>query len=116
LYFNPKLQAQVPEELRPRKQGKTCFNFQRPDAGLFAQLDELTRIGRQAFERHGFLEPGAVPAERLTEALRAGGEDREAIGQGVSGRRSLLRRAAAVVHQARSPIRPAAAPLSVGAT
>src|SRR6185369_11425720 len=32
LYFNPKLQAAIPAELLPRKQGKTCFNFQRPDA------------------------------------------------------------------------------------
>jgi hypothetical protein len=75
LYFNPSLQAAVPAVLRPRKQGKTCFNFQRPDAELFAGLDELTRRGREGWERHGFLEPGPIPPERFGAALRAGGED-----------------------------------------
>src|SRR5829696_8893056 len=75
LYFNPRLQAAVPAELLPRKQGKTCFNFQKPDAALFAQLDTLTGLGRQAFERHGLMEPGVVPRERFDAALRAGGED-----------------------------------------
>src|SRR5256885_5636892 len=79
LYFNPKLQAAVPAELRPRKQGKTCFNFQRPDTALFAMLDELTRRGREGYERHGFLESGSIPPERFDAALRAGGEDPERI-------------------------------------
>src|SRR6266436_2147195 len=47
LYFNPKLRATIPPELLPRKQGKTCFNFQRPDDGLFAQLDALTGRARE---------------------------------------------------------------------
>jgi len=79
LYFNPKLQAAVPAELRPRKQGKTCFNFKRPDAALFAQIDVLTGLAREAFERHGFLEAGMIAPERFNAALRAGGEDPEAI-------------------------------------
>ena len=75
LYFNPALQATVPPELRKRQQGKTCFNFQRPDPALFEQLDELTRRGRDHFERHGLLEAGAIPPERFETALRAAGED-----------------------------------------
>jgi hypothetical protein len=79
LYFNPKLQAAVPPELLRRKQGKTCFNFQRPDAALFAMLDELTRQGREGFVRHGLLEVGPVSQDRLAAAMRAGGEDPEAL-------------------------------------
>lgn len=79
LYYNPKLQATIPPELLPRKQGKACFNFQRPDAALFAQLDALTARGREHYERHGLLIPGPVPAERFAEMLRASGEDPEAI-------------------------------------
>jgi hypothetical protein len=68
LYFNPGLQDAVPAELLRRKQGKACFNFQRPDAALFAQLDELTRAARANWERNGFLEPGAIPRERFESA------------------------------------------------
>jgi hypothetical protein len=79
LYFNPALQAAVPPELLRRKQGKTCFNFQRPDPDLFAKLDTLTRLAREHFERAGLLQPGQVPPERVDAALRAGGEDPQAL-------------------------------------
>jgi hypothetical protein len=75
LYYNPKLMATIPPELRARMQGKTCFNFQRPDAARFAELDALTRRAREQWERAGFLEPGPVPAERLALALEAAGAD-----------------------------------------
>jgi hypothetical protein len=55
LYFNPKLQAAVDPKLLARKQGKTCFNFQRPDDVLFAKLDELTAEARRQWETLGFL-------------------------------------------------------------
>jgi hypothetical protein len=79
LYYNPKLQAAIPPELLPRKQGKTCFNFQRPDDGLFQQLDELTGLAREHFERQGMLEAGPVTAERMEVAMRAAGNDPAAI-------------------------------------
>src|SRR5258706_16427541 len=79
LYFNPKLQAAIPAELLPRKQGKTCFNFQRPDPNLFTQLDTLTKLAREGFERHGLLNPGTVSQEQFATALRAAGEDPEAL-------------------------------------
>jgi len=72
LYYNPKLQATIPAELLPRKQGKTCFNFRRPDAALFAALDALTARARDAFERAGFLEPGPVTPEKLSASLLRG--------------------------------------------
>jgi hypothetical protein len=98
LYFNPKLQAAVPAALRPRKQGKTCFNFKRPDPTLFAMLDELTRLGREGIERAGFLKPGPVPRERFDSALRAGGEDPEQIARvrAAKGKRAAAKRAATV--------------------
>src|SRR5258706_13156239 len=79
LYFNPNLKAALPAELLPRKQGKTCFNFQRPDPNLFAQLDTLTKLARESFERHGLLNPGQISPETLNTALRAAGEDPHAI-------------------------------------
>jgi hypothetical protein len=81
LYYNPALQAAIAPELRARMQGKTCFNFQRPDAALFAGLDELTRLGREHWERAGFLEPGPIPPERFAAALRSAGEDPVAIAE-----------------------------------
>ncbi len=71
LYFNPKLQAAVPPELMRRKQGKTCFNFQRPDPALFAQLDALTRLGREHFQHAGLLQPGPVAMEALKARTQA---------------------------------------------
>ena len=62
LYFNPGLQSAVPPELRPRKQGKTCFNFKRdPEPGSY-RCDHA-RGGRPAFAeevREGG--PGGLPA------------------------------------------------------
>ncbi len=96
LYFNPALQAAVPAALEPRKQGKTCFNFQRPDAELFAQIEDLTRLGRLHYERCGFLKPGPLSQEQLETALRAGGEDSAAIARQrkLKGKQAAVKRAA----------------------
>ena len=79
LYFNPKLQAAVPPELRPRKQGKTCFNFQRPDASLFAMPDQLTRGRRDGLDATACSTPARSAPQRLQSALRAAGEDPERL-------------------------------------
>ena len=96
LYFNPKLQETISPELAARKQGKTCFNFQRPDAALFAQLDELTARAREHFERAGFLAPGPIAPQRMDAALRAGGEDPRAIAKlrKAKGKAAAAKRAA----------------------
>lgn len=96
LYFNPKLNEVIAAELLPRKQGKACFNFQRPDAALFAKLDEIVALGRKTWERVGFLEPGPIPRERFDAALRAGGEDPVAIAKvrAQKGKQAAVRRAA----------------------
>jgi hypothetical protein len=96
LYFNPKLQAAVGADLLRRKQGKTCFNLQRPDAALFGQLDALTRQAREAFERSGLLDPGPIAPQTFNSALRAGGEDPEALAKlrKAKGKAAAKRRAA----------------------
>jgi len=102
LYYNPKLQAAIPKELLPRKQGKTCFNFQRPDAALFAQLDALTQRARESFERAGLLNPGPVAPETFINALRAAGEDPEAIARlrKAKGKAAAAKRAATLKKKA----------------
>jgi len=79
LYFNPKLEATIAPELLPRKQGKTCFNFQRPDPGLFSHLAELTANARAQWESRGFLSPGTISAEKMKQAVKAAGADTEAL-------------------------------------
>lgn len=43
LYTAPELAEGLSPELAKRRQGKTCFNFKRPDPALFAELEQLTR-------------------------------------------------------------------------
>ena len=61
-------------------------------------LDELTRRGREGFERHGLLKAGEVSQEKLNAALRAGGEDPEAIARlrKRKGREAAKKRAATI--------------------
>jgi hypothetical protein len=79
LYFNPKLEATIAPELLPRKQGKTCFNFQRPDAALFEKLDNLTAAARGQWESRGFLSPGTISAEQMGQAVKAAWADTDAL-------------------------------------
>ncbi|KQT33551.1 hypothetical protein ASG29_05820 [Sphingomonas sp. Leaf412] len=46
LYDAPDLAADLSPGLRKRRQGKTCFNFTRPDDALFAELAALTAGAR----------------------------------------------------------------------
>jgi hypothetical protein len=100
LYFNPTLQAAVPAELLRRQQGKTCFNFQRTDQELFSQLDELTKRGREQWERHG-----PIPQERFAAALRAGGADPESLAKvrKAKGKAAAQKRAATIKKKKSSP-------------
>jgi len=96
LYFNPKLQGTIPAELLPRKQGMTCFNFQRPDDALFSKLDGLTQRARECFERTGFLAAGPISREKLEDSLRAAGEDPAGIAKlrKTKGKAAAAKRAA----------------------
>jgi hypothetical protein len=42
--------------LRRRMQGKSCFNFKRPDPDLMAELEALTRAAAELYARHFTLE------------------------------------------------------------
>ncbi len=41
IYSEPALRAKVPAELEKRMQGKSCFNFKKPEPELFDRLEEL---------------------------------------------------------------------------
>ncbi len=102
LYFNPALEAKVSPELLRRKQGKACFNFERPDAALFAALDDLTNLGRENYARHGLLEPGAVTNEQLAAMYQAAGGDADALAKRrkATAKRAAAKRAATIKKKA----------------
>ena len=56
VYVHPDLIDGMSPELRKRMQGKSCFNFTRPDEALFAELERLTAAGFARFQ-----EDGAIP-------------------------------------------------------
>ena len=49
-------------KLKSRMQGKSCFNFKTEDDALFAELEQLTEEGFEAFRKAGYL-----PDKRLAE-------------------------------------------------
>lgn len=55
LYGNTKLLEGLSKELKARMQGKTCFNFKKPDEKLFQELDLLTARSIEAFRKAGFI-------------------------------------------------------------
>jgi hypothetical protein len=103
LYYNPRLQATVPPALLPRQHGKTCFNFQRPEPALFAELDALTDRGRAHFAAQGMLTEGQVTAEQLSAALRAAGADPERIARerAAKGKAAAAKRAKTLARRSR---------------
>jgi hypothetical protein len=52
---NAALVAALSPALRARMQGKTCFNFRRPDAELMAELDRVTAASIAGLRRAGFV-------------------------------------------------------------
>jgi hypothetical protein len=50
----PAVHAGMPEALKARMQGKTCFNFTVTDPVLLNELDTLTDLSIQAFKTAGF--------------------------------------------------------------
>ena len=49
LYLFPDLRDGMPELLRQRMQGKTCFNFKRVDEPAMVALERLTAIGLERY-------------------------------------------------------------------
>ena len=55
VYVHPELLAEVSPELRRRMQGKSCFNFTKPDESLLAELKELTAASFRRFQTEGLV-------------------------------------------------------------
>ncbi|MSU34790.1 MAG: hypothetical protein EXS36_06700 [Pedosphaera sp.] len=55
VYARPDLLKDVSEELKARMQGKSCFNFKSIDPTLFAELEDLTVRGFEAFRNAPFM-------------------------------------------------------------
>jgi hypothetical protein len=55
VYARPDLLNSVSKELKARMQGKSCFNFKSVDTVLFAELEELTVRGFDAFRQAPFM-------------------------------------------------------------
>jgi hypothetical protein len=51
---NAALVDRLSPSLRARMRGKTCFNFQRPESALFAELGDVTRASIEGFRRGGY--------------------------------------------------------------
>jgi hypothetical protein len=52
---NTALTARLSTDLRARKQGKTCFNFRRPEEVPLAELSEVTAASIATLRRAGFV-------------------------------------------------------------
>jgi hypothetical protein len=55
VYACPNLLKGVSKELKARMQGKSCFNFTSVDPALFAELEDLTVRGFDAFRSAPFM-------------------------------------------------------------
>lgn len=53
VYLYSDLVKGIPDELKKRMQGKSCFNFNKIDKGLFKQLAELTDKSYKTFKQRG---------------------------------------------------------------
>ncbi len=55
LHVFPALLQSIGPDLMKRMQGKTCFNFRKPEPELFAQLDALTARCIDTLRKEGVL-------------------------------------------------------------
>lgn len=56
VYARPDLLKGVSTKLRARMQGKSCFNFTALDERLFAELEELSVRGLEAFQKLPYMQ------------------------------------------------------------
>lgn len=56
VYYQPELLSDMSPELKKRMQGKSCFNFKKPEPALFKELNKLTKRGFEAFKKDGWAE------------------------------------------------------------
>ena len=55
VYVFPELLDDVPDALRRRMQGKSCFNFRAVDVARFAELEALTGRGFERYREAGYV-------------------------------------------------------------
>ena len=55
VYVNPDLLDGISPDLRRRMQGKSCFNFKKPEPVLFEELRSLTQAAHERFRQQGWL-------------------------------------------------------------
>ena len=55
VYVNPDLLETISPELKKCMQGKSCFNFKKPDKKLFKELARLTKAGMTDYKKQGYL-------------------------------------------------------------
>lgn len=55
VYAFPEMLESVSDKLKKRMQGKSCFNFKKPEPELFAELEQLTKLGFERFKQEGFV-------------------------------------------------------------
>jgi hypothetical protein len=55
VYARPDLLKGVLKQLQARMQGKSCFNFTSVGEALFAELEELTARGFEAFQKFPYM-------------------------------------------------------------
>jgi hypothetical protein len=58
VYVHPDLLDGISPGLRKRMQGKSCFNFTKPDAALLAELERLTAAGFRRMQADGIIPTG----------------------------------------------------------
>jgi hypothetical protein len=56
VYTSPALLDGMSVELKRRMQGKSCFNFRKPDEQLFGELAGLVERGYERYRADGFVE------------------------------------------------------------
>jgi len=55
VYVFPELLDEISPELKKRMQGKSCFNFKKPDSELFKELESLTKLGYEKYQEAGYV-------------------------------------------------------------
>jgi hypothetical protein len=73
VYSHPALLQSLSPALRRRMQGKSCFNFKKPDPDLMAELEALTRAAAELYARPFTLE--RIDGQRLTTLAPSGPAD-----------------------------------------
>jgi hypothetical protein len=56
VYYQPSLLDDMSPELKKRMQGKSCFNFKKPEPELFKELNQLTKRGFESYKKDGWVE------------------------------------------------------------